>query len=129
MALWRVILGAVFILGFFLDWIEISLIILPLLAPVVAALGFEVNGYGVIDNPELIWFRGAGCGEPADLVSDPAGGICPLLSEGVWPPEGTELMDIYKGVIPFIILQLIGLIIIALWPQLVIWLPAIAYGN
>ena len=39
-----------------------------------------------------------------------------------------ELADIYKGVVPFIILQLIGLFIVAMWPQLVIWLPAIAYG-
>jgi TRAP-type mannitol/chloroaromatic compound transport system permease large subunit len=38
-----------------------------------------------------------------------------------------ELIHIYKGVIPFIILQLIGLIIVAIWPQLVIWLPAVAY--
>ena len=40
----------------------------------------------------------------------------------------SKLIDIYKGVIPFIILQLIGLLIVAKWPQLVIWLPAIAYG-
>ena len=49
------------------------------------------------------------------------------VAEGVAPPE-VELVDIYRGVVPFIILQLIGLIIIAIWPQLVIWLPAIAYG-
>ena len=37
-------------------------------------------------------------------------------------------MDMYKGVVPFIILQLIGLLIVALFPQLVVWLPSIAYG-
>jgi TRAP-type mannitol/chloroaromatic compound transport system permease large subunit len=42
-------------------------------------------------------------------------------------PEGTLLADIYKGIIPFVILQLIGLISVILWPQLVIWLPAVAY--
>ena len=51
-----VILGSVFLLGFFLDWIEISLIVLPLLGPVVSALGFEINGFGIIENPELVWF-------------------------------------------------------------------------
>ncbi len=45
------ILAAVFLLGFFLDWIEITLIVLPLMAPVVANLGFHVDGYGVVDNP------------------------------------------------------------------------------
>ena len=50
------ILVAVFLMGFFLDWIEISLIILPLIAPVVSALGLDVNGYGIIERPELVWF-------------------------------------------------------------------------
>jgi TRAP-type mannitol/chloroaromatic compound transport system permease large subunit len=39
------------------------------------------------------------------------------------------LLDIYKGVVPFIILQLIGLLIVAFWPQLVVWLPSVAYGG
>ncbi|MCE7629663.1 TRAP transporter large permease subunit, partial [Vibrio fluvialis] len=50
------ILMIVFFLGFFLDWIEITLIALPLLAPVVASLGFELDGHGVVDNPSLVWF-------------------------------------------------------------------------
>ncbi|MEH6826438.1 MAG: TRAP transporter large permease subunit, partial [Motiliproteus sp.] len=50
------ILFIIFLLGFFLDWIEITLIILPLLAPVVTALGFDIDGHGVVDNPELVWF-------------------------------------------------------------------------
>ncbi|MGD8992243.1 MAG: TRAP transporter large permease subunit, partial [Desulfobacterales bacterium] len=54
-------------------------------------------------------------------------GFALFYLKGVAPPE-VELVDIYKGVVPFIILQLIGLVIIAIWPQLVIWLPALAYG-
>jgi TRAP-type mannitol/chloroaromatic compound transport system permease large subunit len=44
-------------------------------------------------------------------------------------PKEVELIHIYKGVIPFIILQLIGLGIVIKWPQLVLWLPSVAYGN
>ena len=57
----------------------------------------------------------------------PPVGFALFYLKGVAPPE-VELVDIYRGVVPFIILQLIGLIIIAIWPQLVIWLPALAYG-
>ena len=50
------VLVLVFLLGFFLDWIEISLIILPLLAPVIAGLDLQINGFGVVDFPNLTWF-------------------------------------------------------------------------
>ncbi len=122
-----VILGAVFLLGFFLDWIEITLIVLPLIAPVVSGLGFEINGYGVVDNPELVWFVMLIAVSLQTSFLTPPVGFALFYLKGVCPPE-IELVDIYKGVIPFIILQLIGLAIIASFPQLVIWLPALAYG-
>jgi tripartite ATP-independent transporter DctM subunit len=122
-----VILGSVFLLGFFLDWIEITLIILPLLAPVVSSLGIEVNGYGVIDNPALIWFSVLVAVSLQTSFLTPPVGFAIFYLKGV-APEGVQLIHIYKGVIPFIILQLIGLLIVALWPQIVIILPALAYG-
>ncbi len=122
-----VILGAVFMLGFFLDWIEITLIVLPLIAPVVSALGFEIDGHGVVDNPELVWFVVLIAVSLQTSFLTPPVGFALFYLKGICPPE-IELVDIYRGVIPFIILQLIGLIIVAMWPQLVIWLPAIAYG-
>ncbi len=122
-----VILGSVFLLGFFLDWIEITLIVLPLLAPVVSSLGIEVNGYGVIDDPALIWFCILVAVSLQTSFLTPPVGFAIFYLRGV-APEGVELIHIYKGVVPFIILQLIGLLIVAIWPQLVIWLPAIAYG-
>ncbi len=51
-----VIIGVVFLLGFFLDWIEITLIILPLVAPAVTRMGLHINGFGVVEQPELVWF-------------------------------------------------------------------------
>ncbi len=122
-----IILGAVFMLGFFLDWIEITLIVLPLIAPVVSSLGFEINGHGVVDNPELIWFVMLIAVTLQTSFLTPPVGFALFYLKGVCPPE-IKLTDIYKGVIPFIILQLIGLGIIILWPQLVIWLPSVAYG-
>ncbi len=122
-----VILGAVFLLGFFLDWIEITLIVLPLIAPVVSALGFEINGHGVVDKPELIWFVMLIAVTLQTSFLTPPVGFALFYLKGVCPPE-IKLTDIYKGVIPFIILQLVGLAIIILWPQIVIWLPAVAYG-
>jgi tripartite ATP-independent transporter DctM subunit len=122
-----VILGCIFLLGFFLDWIEITLIVLPLIAPVVSSLGFEIDGHGVIDNPELIWFVVLIAVSLQTSFLTPPVGFALFYLKGICPDD-VELMDIYKGVVPFIILQLIGLLIVALFPQLVIWLPAFAYG-
>jgi TRAP-type mannitol/chloroaromatic compound transport system permease large subunit len=123
-----VILGTVFALGFFLDWIEITLIILPLLAPVVSALGMEINNYGVIDNAELVWFAVLVAVSLQTSFLTPPVGFAIFYLKGVAPKE-IVLLDIYRGVVPFIILQLIGLFIVAFFPQLVIWLPAVAYGQ
>ena len=122
-----VILGTVFLLGFFLDWIEITLIILPLLAPVVKALGIEIDGHGVIDNPKLVWFAVLVAVSLQTSFLTPPVGFAIFYLKGV-APKDVILMDIYKGVVPFIILQLIGLVIVAAYPQLVIWLPSIAYN-
>lgn len=122
-----VILGMVFFLGFFLDWIEITLIILPILSPVVAGLGLEVNGFGTIDNPELVWFAILVAISLQTSFLTPPVGFAIFYLKGVCPPE-IKLVDIYKGVIPFIILQLIGLIIVMAFPCIVTWLPSIAYG-
>ncbi len=122
-----VILGCIFMLGFFLDWIEITLIVLPLIAPVVSTLGFQIDGYGVIDNPELVWFVVLIAVTLQTSFLTPPVGFALFYLKGICPDD-VALVDIYKGVVPFIILQLIGLLIVAIFPQLVIWLPAIAYG-
>ncbi len=121
------ILALVFLLGFVLDWIEITLIILPLLAPVVSALGLDIDGGGVVDNPSLVWFVMLVAVALQTSFLTPPVGFALFYLKGVCPP-GVRLQDIYRGVVPFIILQLIGLLIIALWPNLVLWLPIAAYG-
>ena len=123
-----VILGFVFLLGFFLDWIEITLIILPLLSPVIGDLTIGVPDYGVIDQPVLIWFLVLVAVALQTSFLTPPVGFAIFYLKGVVPKE-VQLIHIYKGVIPFIILQLIGLTIIVKWPQLVLWLPSVAYGK
>lgn len=120
------ILFCVFLLGFFLDWVEITLIILPLVAPVVARMDLAIEGYGVVSNPQLIWFllMVAVCLQTSFLT--PPVGFALFYLKGVAPP-GIELSHIYKGVIPFILLQLLGLLLVGFWPELVTWLPAVAY--
>lgn len=120
------ILFCVFLLGFFLDWIEITLIILPLVAPVIQDLGLPIDGYGVVEDPALVWFTILIAVTLQTSFLSPPVGFALFYLKGICPAEVT-LADIYKGVIPFIILQLIGMLIIAYWPQLVIWLPAVAY--
>ena len=109
------ILFATFLLGFFLDWIEISLIILPLVAPVVQNLGFDLTWFTVLF---------AVCLQTSFLT--PPVGFAIFYLKGVAPP-GVGIRTIYRGVIPFILLQLLGLAIIFLWSPLVTWLPAQAY--
>ena len=109
------ILFATFLLGFFLDWIEISLIILPLVAPVVQSLGFD-----------LVWFTVlfAVCLQTSFLT--PPVGFAIFYLKGV-APDNIDVRTIYRGVFPFILLQLLGLALIFIWKPLVTWLPGMAY--
>ncbi len=121
------ILLVIFFLGFFLDWIEITLIILPLLAPVIGDLDIVVDGYGVIDDPRLVWFVMLVAMALQTSFLTPPVGFALFYLKGVCPPD-IKLVDIYKGVIPFILLQLLALLLLIIWPALALWLPSIAYS-
>jgi tripartite ATP-independent transporter DctM subunit len=110
------ILLATFILGFFLDWIELTLIVLPLVSPVVTTLGFDP-----------VWFTVlfAVCLQTSFLT--PPVGFALFYLKGA-APDDIDIGTIYRGVVPFIIIQLVGLIIIFKWSALVTWLPSQAYG-
>ena len=109
------ILFATFLLGFFLDWIELTLIVLPLVSPVVISLGFDP-----------IWFTVlfAVCLQTSFLT--PPVGFAIFYLKGV-APSGIDVKTIYRGVAPFIALQIVGLVIIFNWRELVTWLPSQAY--
>jgi len=110
------ILFFTFLLGFFLDWIEITLIVLPLVGPVVEGLGFD-----------LVWFTVlfAVCLQTSFLT--PPVGFALFYLKGVAPPD-VSVGTIYRGVIPFVALQLLGLAILFMWPALATWLPSVAYS-
>ena len=109
------ILLATFLLGFFLDWIELTLIVLPLVSPVVASLGFDP-----------IWFTVlfAVCLQTSFLT--PPVGFAIFYLKGAAPKE-IDVATIYQGVWPFIILQLIGMVVIFNFDSTVTWLPSRAY--
>ena len=121
------ILLIIFLLGFILDWIEITLIVLPLMAPVISGLDLGIEGFGEIDNPDLIWFLILVAVTLQTSFLTPPVGFALFYLKGVCPPD-VHLMEIYKGVVPFIILQLIGLALVVTFPTLATWLPAVAYN-
>ena len=116
----------VFLLGFFLDWVEITLIILPLVAPVVAGLDLDVPGYGVVDSPKQVWFAILLAITLQTSFLTPPVGFSLFYLKGICPPEVT-LGHLYRGVIPFILLQISALLLIFFWPELVTWLPGVVY--
>jgi tripartite ATP-independent transporter DctM subunit len=120
------VLVVVFFLGFFLDWIEISLIMLPLLAPVVGGLDLQINGFGVVDYPKLTWFALLVAVTLQTSFLTPPVGFALFYLKGVCPPE-VQMTDIYRGVVPFIILQLIALVLVFIFPELVTWLPSMVF--
>jgi len=122
------ILFIIFLLGFLLDWIEITLIIMPLMLPVVLGLNIPVEGYGIVDDPSVVWFAILVAVTLQTSFLTPPVGFALFYLKGVCPP-GVTLLHIYKGVIPFVLLQIIGLLIVFFYPELTTWLPAVAYGN
>jgi TRAP-type mannitol/chloroaromatic compound transport system permease large subunit len=120
------ILFIVFLLGFVLDWIEITLIVLPLMRPIVNGLGIDIPGFDVIDEPTLVWFVILVAVTLQTSFLTPPVGFALFYLKGVAPREIT-LMHIYRGVVPFVLLQLTGLALVFLWPALATWLPSVAY--
>ncbi len=110
------ILFIAFLAGFFLDWLEITLIILPLVAPVVKAAGFDLNWFVVLF---------AVCLQTSFLT--PPVGFSLFYVKGVAPKEITT-QHIYRGVIPFVLIQVFAVALTFLYPKLVTWLPELMYG-
>ena len=121
------ILLIVFLLGFVLDWIEITLIVLPLMRPIVNALGLDIPGFDAIDEPALVWFVILVAVTLQTSFLTPPVGFALFYLKGVCPPE-VKLTDIYKGVVPFVLLQLTGLALVFGFPELATWLPSVAFN-
>ena len=124
------IMGIVFILGFFLDWIEITLIILPIFAPLVA--GFDFGDHvpplaGLQGDEVTFWFTVLIAVNLQTSFLTPPFGFALFYMKGLAPPE-VSIADIYVGIIPFVALQLVGLILCLAFPWIVLWLPNTVFG-
>jgi tripartite ATP-independent transporter DctM subunit len=108
------IMGVVFFLGFFLDWIEITLIVLPVFAPMVAGMDF---GAHVPKEDVVFWFAILVAINLQTSFLTPPFGFALFYLKGVAPKE-VKIQDIYRGIIPFVLLQLTALIVTILYPQL-----------
>ncbi len=105
-----------FVAGFFLDWLEITLIFLPLVGPVVVNdLGFDAVWFVVLFSVAL----------QTSFITPPVG-FSLFYLKGASPAEVTTI-DIYKGIIPFVIIQLAVVTALILVPELVTWLPELVY--
>jgi tripartite ATP-independent transporter DctM subunit len=122
------ILFIVFLLGFLLDWIEITIIIMPLMLPIILALDLAVPGFDQVRDPSVVWFAILVAVTLQTSFLTPPVGFALFYLKGVCPP-GVSLAHIYKGVVPFVMLQLLGLLIVFEFPALTTWLPSVAYGN
>ena len=110
------ILGLIFVLGWPLEWVPIVLIVIPILLPAVIELGID-----------LVWFCTlvAVCLQTAWL--SPPVALSAYYIKGVVPEW--DLMDIYHGMMQFMVIQVIGLLLIFLFPQTALWLPTLLFRN
>jgi tripartite ATP-independent transporter DctM subunit len=102
----------IFVLGFFIEWIEISYIAVPLFLPVFVAQGVD-----------LAWLAMLICLNLQSSFLTPPFGWALFFLKGVAPP-GVKTLDIYRGVIPFIGMQGIAILVVFFYPQIALWLPA-----
>ncbi len=112
-----IVMSIIFIAGFFLDFIEITFIHVPVLAPIMISMGVNPLWLAVLIAVNL----------QTSFLTPPFG-FSLFYLKGVCPPE-VSTMDLYKGIIPFVIIQLIGLAVICLIPESITWLPRVLLGD
>ena len=111
------VMVVMFLLGFVLDFIEITLVVVPIVGPVLLAMGLDPIWLGVMIAINL----------QTSFLTPPFG-FSLFYLRGVAPPQ-LRTTQLYRGVVPFIVLQLTMMVVLALWPALATWLPEVVYGN
>jgi tripartite ATP-independent transporter DctM subunit len=110
------VMAVMFVLGFFLDFIEIIYVVVPIVAPPLLLMGLDPVWLGIMFAVNL----------QTSFLTPPFG-FALFYLRGVAPPE-VRTQDIYRGIIPFVLIQIGALAILALFPQLATWLPKALYG-
>ena len=106
-----------FLLGFILDFIEIVYVVVPIVGPVLLAMGLDPIWLGVMIALNL----------QTSFLTPPFG-FALFYLRGVAPPS-IPTATIYRGIVPWVALQLLALVILAFWPELATWLPEQVYGD
>ena len=117
------LMAIVFFLGFFLDFLEITLIVLPVFAPIVAGLDF---GDHVPKEAVVYWFIILMAVNLQTSFLTPPFGFALFYLKGIAPRE-IKIQSIYKGIVPFVVLQLFGLALVLAFPELALWLMNLVY--
>jgi TRAP-type mannitol/chloroaromatic compound transport system permease large subunit len=112
-----VVMLVMFILGFFLDFIEITFVVVPIVAPILLMMDLNPVWLGIMIAINL----------QTSFLTPPFG-FALFYLRGVAPKEVTTGM-IYRGVIPFVMIQILMLVILSIFPQLATWLPSVIYGT
>ena len=112
-----IMMGILVVMGLFMDWVGILLLTVPIFVPVITALGYDP-----------VWFGVLFCMNMQVSYLSPPLGPAEFYLKGVAPPE-ISLQDIVAGLWPFIILQLIGLLMVLCVPGIALWLPRLVYGG
>ena len=119
------LMGITFLLGFFLDWIEITLIVLPVFAPLVVGLDF---GDHVAKSDIVFWFIILMSVNLQTSFLTPPFGFALFYLKGIAPKE-IKIQSIYKGIIPFVFLQVVGLCLVIWKPGIALWLMRSVYDE
>ena len=110
------VMVVIFLLGFILDFIEITFVVVPIVGPVLLAVGLDPVWLGVMIAINL----------QTSFLTPPFG-FALFYLRGV-APDSVETSDMYRGVVPFIIMQLFLMLLLSLWPALATWLPSYIYN-
>ena len=111
-----IIMAAIFLLGWPLEWVPIVLIVLPIVLPLVIELGFNLTWFAILVavNLQTAWLS-------------PPVALSAYFLKGVVPEW--DLKDIYLGMMQFMVIQVIGLVLIIIFPKIALWLPGVMYPS
>jgi TRAP-type mannitol/chloroaromatic compound transport system permease large subunit len=109
------VMVVIFLLGFILDFIEITFVVVPIVGPVLLAMGLDPVWLGVMIAINL----------QTSFLTPPFG-FALFYLRGV-APDTVETSDMYRGVVPFIIMQIVLMLMLSVWPQIATWLPELIY--
>ena len=109
-------MAVIFLLGWPLEWVPIVLIVLPILLPLVQELGFNLTWFAILVavNLQTAWLS-------------PPVALSAYFLKGVVPQW--DLKDIYLGMMQFMVIQVLGLILIIIFPLIALWLPSVMYPS